>query len=355
MGFDFQCVARFSGLACLLILLSPVKLLAQQVPSASEIMRKSALAMQPPVSYELVTGDVEQTVQKTKLKSGFEALRIESREPLNRVTLLLGEQAYEVYSAQGVTVDVSFMHNVRPSLVDKIASELQLNDSLQSQAMVSEVMLNGRACYRVDLVISGDVRTQLLRAIPGALADSFPAARRVYVDKSGYETVRVELVNKDEQEIVSQDYRNIRHVSLPDTLLLPPVKMKQLKAESWGDYSNILREISQSRGDSAPLDHQADEIVASSMADINQISQAAQEASKGLVDKAGLAVARSRDGIEIPPRRPRNGLREKQKVGWWIVIGLNVLAFVFITLATIVRVWRIRVLKTSKSTPKEVT
>ena len=211
--------------------------------SADEILKKSQEAMKPPIQYRLHTAETDMLVSQKIMPDGTIACRTESKLPLEKISVMLGEHCYDAYPTLGIAIDTKFMFHGAKSQAATIAATLQpgTTNSAKIKGMVTR---DGRECYEIETAIAPDILTALSQLLPKSNRKMLPAGNRYVVDKETFLIVEMETVSQTGESTIKMEYKDIvLKPVLADELFLLPLGMEVQKPKSIREYSAIVAKI----------------------------------------------------------------------------------------------------------------
>ncbi len=128
--------------------------------SADDILEKSQKAMQPPIKYLIRTSGIDMHVSQKLMPDGSITSRTESKQPIEKISLIFGEESYDVFPTHGIAIDTKFMLQGAKTQASTISATLG-GRVANSSKIKRTVVRNGNECYEIETSISSDVISAL--------------------------------------------------------------------------------------------------------------------------------------------------------------------------------------------------
>ncbi len=212
-------------------------------PSADDILSQSQKAMQPPIKYRIHTSENDMLVSQKLMPDGSVASRTETKQPIEKISLKLGEEYYDAYPTLGIAIDSQFIFKGANEQASTIASTLKAGTA-NSAKIKGMVTRDGRECYEIETAIAPDILTALSQLLPKSNRKMLPAGNRYVVDKETFLIVEMETVSQTGESTIKMEYKDIvLKPVLADELFLLPLGMEVQKPKSIREYSAIVAKI----------------------------------------------------------------------------------------------------------------
>lgn len=217
--------------------------------SADDILKKSQEAMKPPIQYRIHSPQSDMLVSQKIMPDGTIACRTESKLPLEKISLMLGEDSFDAYPTLGIAIDTKFLFHGAKSQAATIAATLQpgTTNSAKIKGMVTR---DGRECYEIETTVAAEAIAAFSQLLPENARKMLPTGNRFVIDKETFLMVETETISYAGQPTMTMEFKDIvLNPNLSDEMFLLPVGMEVQKPKSIREYSAIVSKIIQAEVD----------------------------------------------------------------------------------------------------------
>ncbi len=211
--------------------------------SADDILKKSQEAMKPPIQYRLHTAETDMLVSQKIMPDGTIACRTESKLPLEKISVMLGEDSFDAYPTLGIAIDTKFMFHGAKTQAAAIAATLQpgTTSSAKIKGMVTRA---GRECYEIETTVPAEAIAAFSQLLPENARKMLPTGNRFVIDQETFLMVETATISYAGQPTMMTEFKDIvLNANLSDEIFLLPVGMEVQKPKSIREYSAIVAKI----------------------------------------------------------------------------------------------------------------
>jgi hypothetical protein len=182
-------------------------------------------------------------VSQKLLPDGTLASRTETRSPIEKISVVVGDESYDIYPDQGVAVDTQFMRNSAQSQAATLSAALGVR-AAHSAILKGTVRRGGKLCFEIETTYSPQVTALVGKTLSDKARKLLPKGNRFYIDKDTYVLVEMEVISQTGALIAKMEYKDITpHPDLPDELFLPPDGLEVRKPQSLKEYADLVAEL----------------------------------------------------------------------------------------------------------------
>ena len=217
--------------------------------SADDILKKSQEAMKPPIQYRLHTAETDMLVSQKIMPDGTIACRTESKLPLEKISVMLGEDSFDAYPTLGIAIDTKFMFHGAKTQAATIAATLQpgTTSSAKINGMVTR---DGRECYEIETTVPAEAIAAFSQLLPENARKMLPTGNRFVIDQETFLMVETATISYAGQPTMTTEFKDIvLNSNLSDEIFLLPVGMEVQKPKSIREYSAIVAKIHHAEAD----------------------------------------------------------------------------------------------------------
>jgi hypothetical protein len=221
--------------------------------AARQILEASTKAMAPPIQYSMESRGSKVVISQAVLADGTTALRVDTEAPVEKYSLWLTGDTFEVYPNHGVLIDLAFLtkhlNEVRQTAQDAVAA--LGNVDRERVSVIGIKTEGGRDCFEIETAREPSFRKAIVDAFNFS-NNLVPARERFFIAKDSYDLAATEQFSANGELIGRSVLSKIDHTpAFSDNLFLPPDGMKVMKPETMREYFAAIQVLFSSRTDAA--------------------------------------------------------------------------------------------------------
>jgi len=210
--------------------------------TAEQIMEQSGKVMGVAAHYRIVTQGMEISIFQKPLPDGSLAMLTDISAPIQRTTIMYGDNSYDLYLEQRIAVDTSVLRTEVKSTpgVSQLLSTIQ--DTGATLNLTRTFTDNGREYHEIEQAMP--ITEELLANLPPQMAQSIPAKTRFIVDAETFLIHAKETISSNGTRIAKLQFLGFEPMpDLTDDIFQVPEGFEILSPKSIHEYATLTRSI----------------------------------------------------------------------------------------------------------------